>query len=165
MESQPENFENLRRLLALKRHEQPPPGYFEDFSRGVFLRLQEGESSRAIGWDSVTWEAPWLHRLWEALSGKPMLTGAFGVAACALVLGGVLYAERLELPAMANNGVAQAAMNLPGGAPALFNQPLDRPELVSNTNSSIQPNIPSGLFGGVINPELASRPFNSLGGN
>ncbi len=166
MESQPESFENLRRLLALKRHEQPPPGYFDELHQDVLLRLQAGEGAGTAGWESVGWQAPWLERMWESLFGKPVFTGAFGVAACAMVIAGVLYAERAELPGSEQSALVQPALSLPGAAPALvFNQPIAEPQLVGSTNSSIQPTIPSSLFGGTINPELARRPFGSLGGN
>ena len=40
MDPDRQSFEALRRLLALKRHEQPPPGYYEHLRDRVLDRLQ-----------------------------------------------------------------------------------------------------------------------------
>ena len=40
MNAEPENFDQLCRLLKLKRHESPPPRYFNDFSSQVIARIR-----------------------------------------------------------------------------------------------------------------------------
>jgi len=41
------NFESLRRLLAHKRHETPPPGYFNSFSGQIIACIRAGEARAA----------------------------------------------------------------------------------------------------------------------
>ena len=78
------NFESLRRLLALKRHETPPPGYFNRFSGLVVARIRAGEGrSGAEGYFS---EAPWLLKLLRAFEFKPAFAGAFASAVCLLLV-------------------------------------------------------------------------------
>src|SRR5581483_2758723 len=89
MSSQPDNFDPLRRLLALKRHEQPPPGFFDGFSRQVVLRIRTGETG-SEGAASLFWDAPWLQRLWSLFEAKPLFAGALGVAACGVMIAGVI---------------------------------------------------------------------------
>jgi hypothetical protein len=80
----PSNPELLK-LLALKRYEQPPPGYFEDFSFTVIARLQ----AEPLPQDRSLWQAFWsrfeLRPMWGSLA-------ACGLVLCALsffqVLGG-----------------------------------------------------------------------------
>ena len=102
MNSESENFEQLRRLLALKRHEQPPPGYFNNFSRQVIVRIKAGERGEDGAFlDRLLWEAPWLQRLWAAFEAKPILAGVCGVAMCGLLITGVIYSDRTDAPPVA----------------------------------------------------------------
>jgi hypothetical protein len=95
MSEDTENFEQLRRLLALKRHEQPPPGYFNDFSRQVILRIRAGERGGEVTiLEQFSWEAPWLQRIWAALETKPILAGTFGLGLCSLLIAGVVFADK-----------------------------------------------------------------------
>ncbi len=94
MSQDTQDFESLRRLLALKRYEQPPPGYFNNFSIEVIARIKAGEGARESVLERLFWEAPWLQRLWTALETKPIMAGAFGATVCALLVAGVVYSDR-----------------------------------------------------------------------
>jgi len=95
-----ENFEQLRRLLALKRYEQPPPGYFHNFSRQVCARIQDGKHAANSGvFGSLFSNASWLNRFWVSLETQPIFAGVLGMAACALLLTGIVYStEKADTP-------------------------------------------------------------------
>jgi hypothetical protein len=99
MSPEQENFEALRRLLALKRHEQPPPGYFNHFSIQVIRRIQAGERVPDSLLERLFMEAPWFQRMWGILEAKPVLVGAFGAAVCGLMLAGLVYSENVNVAA------------------------------------------------------------------
>jgi hypothetical protein len=97
MSAEQENFENLRRLLALKRHERPPPGYFHDFSRQIIARIHAGEAAASQSWPQRMLErAPWLRNLWDGFGAKPAVAGAFGVGVCSLLVVGLVSSERVD---------------------------------------------------------------------
>src|SRR5579859_7252253 len=74
MSSEQENFEELRRLLALKRHEQPPPGYFEGFSHQVIARIEAGEiSAGQTAMQRLLARLPWFRGVWEGFEAKPLI--------------------------------------------------------------------------------------------
>src|SRR5262249_53885381 len=89
MKPDSEQFHDLRRLLRLKRYEQPPPGYFDRFSRQVMVRIEAGESGEA-----PSFLQSWLPRLWASLGAKPILAGAFGITVCSVLIAGVAYSDR-----------------------------------------------------------------------
>src|SRR5271167_3202673 len=86
------NFESLRRLLAQKRHETPPPGYFNNFSGQITARIRAGEARTSPAANSS--EASWLLKLLQACEFKPAFAGAFASALSLLLVFGIIYAER-----------------------------------------------------------------------
>ena len=87
MSSSPDNFDQLRRMLACKRYEKPPPRYFNHFSDRVIARIEVEESRGRSDW----WR--WLLEKFEA---KPILACAYGIAVSSLVLVGFRLSEILE---------------------------------------------------------------------
>ena len=94
MENENQDFEQLKKLLALKKHEQPPPGYFNKFSGNVISRLRAERAEHANSMHALEKDAPWLLRFWRMLETRPMLAGTFGAAVCGLVLFGIVLAEK-----------------------------------------------------------------------
>jgi hypothetical protein len=94
MNHDPQNFEALRRLLTLKRHEQPPPGYFHAFSREVISRIRAGERAPDHAFESW-FNAPWVRKFWAALETKPAFAGVFGASLCAIMLWAVVSTENI----------------------------------------------------------------------
>jgi len=129
------NFEALRRLMALKRHEEPPPGYFNDFSRQVIARIRAGETDggrEPIG-------SSWWQRLWAALETKPIFAGAFGAGVCAVLISGILNSETSWPTPAVPGALATRTGPAIGDAPLSVAQNTDMPiiEVGSNSISSL----------------------------
>jgi hypothetical protein len=88
-----DDFAELRRLLALKRHEIPPPGYFNGFSREVILRIQAGETGSNSWFGRFSSATPWLQGLYSLFNAKPLAAGAFGVTVCGVLAVGLFSSE------------------------------------------------------------------------
>src|SRR5258707_8760157 len=97
MNTDQENFESLKRLLTLKRHEQPPPGYFSNFSHQVIVQIKAGATGDSpAGLNLMLWEIPLLSRFWASLGKRqPVFAGAFGVVVCSLLVFGVAYSVKV----------------------------------------------------------------------
>ena len=102
------NFESLRRLLVLKRHETPPPGYFNYFSSQVLQRIRAGDPGTSANWaEELFGQAPWLEKLAQVLDVKPVFASAFAGALCLLLFLGIIYAERPDLTLAAGSAGRQ----------------------------------------------------------
>jgi hypothetical protein len=100
--------DELQRMLALKRHETPPPRFFNGFSDKVIDRLDSPE---------LLADQTWWQRL--GLDSKPVLMCASGVAVCGLLVLGIIASLRVERPKPAPRALgddSQFVVALPGNA-------------------------------------------------
>jgi hypothetical protein len=135
----------LGKLLALKRHEPPPPGYFDHFSDKIIARIEAaGLSSRATWWQR-------LFPQWEA---KPVLACAYGLVITGLLAIGVGVSQSLETeeaaaPDLGRPWFAQAPASdaaLPVSVPVAQASLTGQSNLASSVNPVIGGGAPSFLF-------------------
>jgi hypothetical protein len=155
------NFESLRRLLALKRHETPPPGYFNNFSRQVIARIRAGESETSPSLaDQVFGGMPWFLRLLQSFETKPVYAGGFATALCGLLLFGAVMAQRPESISqiILQPTVQDAAPLIASATPTALAQPVN-PMFDNSTNPvvSFSP-APSGQI--PFSPQFANFPVS-----
>ena len=125
-----QNFDSLRRLLALKRHEQPPPGYFDRFPRDVMARIKAGENGGAIGV-----EFSWWGRLLSMFDMKPVFAGAFGTAVCAFLISGVVSSEQTPVVGSVMPSSGDPSLAATVAPPDVSPRSLAEPLMASSTNS------------------------------
>ncbi|HEY5346041.1 MAG TPA: hypothetical protein VIK62_06825 [Verrucomicrobiae bacterium] len=150
------NFDDLKKLLKLKQHEMPPPGYFNHFSGQVVSRIRAGEAGKSQSFtERLQVEAPWAMSIFRIFETRPGLIGGFATSLCLLLVLAVVFAERSEHssqnllaisaePAAASVENSVTAMTAP--APALV-AGSDNSGIVASTNpvTSLQPT--ATLFG------------------
>jgi hypothetical protein len=143
MNAEQENFEQLRKLLAWKRHEAPPPGYFSRFSSNVVDRIKAGEGSKSVDkFELVLMDSPWIQRVFRFLETSQVIVGAWCLAITGLLVTGAICLSRTDSSAP---GLANALPSADGtsaseaSASAFPNSTL----LASSTNGFV-PALPGG---------------------
>ncbi len=141
MNSDPEEFETLRKLMALKRHEQPPPEYLDQLSGRIRTRIERGEGQLNL-WD----------RLSANFSLRPSLAYAFGLTVCgALGLSAVSMVQQEMAQAADTSPGATLRGPAPAGAFASRFKPATPPLHVANwlrnTNPTAETQPQISLFG------------------
>jgi hypothetical protein len=159
------NFESLRRLLVLKRHETPPPGYFNYFSSQVLHRIRAGDTGASANWlEDLFGQAPWAEKLWQVFVVKPVFASAFAGALCLLLFLGIVYAERPEItPQPFLQTAAATTASFAAVSPVSLSQPVDQTGIVSSTSPvlSLQPvGSPFGQQNPLAQPVSFSIPGN-----
>lgn len=159
MEPLPEDRDVVRRLMALKRHETPPPGYFRDFSRQVRRRIEAEEAAAAAsGWRRYL---PFSGRLPEWRSANALIGAGLALLAVTVmflrkpsepVWGGRAQprAAGLNFGALPQNEPSREILEERFRLPAGFAYRLEFVPVTSNA-------IPKGLF---LEPRLPVEPVN-----
>lgn len=85
--SNPDKFQDLQKLLSIKRREQPPRDFFTDLAGNVHTRLATEPADRP---------PTWRQRLGLEDDFKPALPLLFGLCFSSLVGVGLFFATRVE---------------------------------------------------------------------
>ena len=93
MNSDNQNFDELQKLLALKRREQPPQQFFRAFPSEVANRLHDTGPSRPLSWsERYGLDSPF----------RPVWFCGLGALVCGLLAAGTFYALRVSPEEKAN---------------------------------------------------------------
>ncbi len=160
-ENQDQDFEKLQQLLKLKRHESPPPRFFNDFSFQVTARIRAGEGAGKIeNFEDIVAQAPWLHRIWKAIEGKPAVSGLFAAAVCGVLIAGIFYVDNSAptMPGFATNQSAEPADNSDPAAGTLLATTGQGGSSLSPT--AVMPGSSTSLFNNVLALPTAPVSFN-----
>jgi hypothetical protein len=146
MNSDPRTFEGLRRLLVLKRYEQPPPGYFDRFPGEVIARIREYKSA-----EGIEPGVAWLRRLWIALEYRAVFPAAVGAAVCSVLVLGLVRSSGIQASPMAIGKPLDhnpyAPINPPIGIPVA-----ERTAFASSTAGVLPDQHAVGIFQGTLRP-------------
>jgi len=136
MKSDSENFEALRKLIALKRHEIPPPGYFNRLPGSIISRIERGEGQLSF------WE-----RLAANFTVRPAFAYAFALAACG-ALTATVYSGKGRVTDTAYQPTSKPGWRTTSSDEALGFNPAEGPHVATWLGST--------------NPEAASMTLPSL---
>ena len=152
----PVDDQTLAKLLRLKRHEQPPPGYFEDFLR-EFQYRQRMELLRRPAWRIA------LDRI-EAFFSASLTVARFSYATATLAVLCVAGALTFNMVQHPGRSVEASVATLTSGTPASsqFQQPVRVASVpqVASSNATLVPQIriPDALLNAPAQP-MAAREY------
>jgi hypothetical protein len=137
MNAEQDNFQALRKLMTLKRHEQPPPGYFDQLPGRIMAKINTPVETQGF-----------IEQLLTRYILRPAFAFTMGLAVCGMFATGITYSLK------ANPGMMSA-------------QPHVEPWELASSGASTQPIAlhVSGFdaFSGT-NQDIETRPslFNNL---
>jgi hypothetical protein len=146
MSNSEHKFQDVKRLLKLKRHEAPPPGYFNNFSSEVISRIREGETSAVVPLSEKLTGNSWFHNLLHMFDARPGMIGGLATSVCLLVVFGLVLTEHTDNASTSFTAGSQmpqvfAASTQAAPASAPLSDPLASSGITLSTNpvTSLQP--------------------------
>lgn len=145
------NFDALRKLLALKRHELPPPGYFDRLPDRIIDRIAACEDDAPVDW---------FRSLIDHFRLRPAFLGVFSFTLGAFYLLGLGTADRGTPPLEPAWMVDARAVRATRG-PVIW-QPVPEPTMARRVgSSSVAPVIHAGASGSFF-PALRTRTLDRI---
>lgn len=133
-----QDFTKLKQLLAAKRHEQPPPGYFDRLPGQIMAKIERAEAEKA---------RPWWERWFNLPLSKPAVASMYAAMAMTLFLGAAVVGHVFK-----------------SGKQAHAVDPVEKPlpaAMAADTNGTSRP--PAFLVQpGTVLPNGESRETNTL---
>ena len=147
MSEREHNFQEVKRLLKLKRHEVPPPGYFNNFSRNVIAGIHAAENAQNQSlFESLKERSPWLFNILHLFESRPSLIGGAATSLCLLLVFGLVLTDHTDGnpgSMMTANGQPSQffASSTPAAPASSLSDPLSSSGIVLSTNpvTSLQP--------------------------
>jgi hypothetical protein len=155
MKESEQNFDELKQLLKLKRHEIPPPGYFHNFSSDVIAGIRAEQNGGATA--RLNSESSWLTRFMRIFETRPDMVGGMATSVVLLLVFGVVLADHSD---------SDTQNIFTGGASAQVASPLVASSTVSTPSVSNfgGDNSDSGGIAVSTNPITSLQPASSLFG-
>ncbi|MBL9134441.1 MAG: hypothetical protein JNK85_01170 [Verrucomicrobiales bacterium] len=101
-----DEVQRLLRLLAVKRHETPPPGFFDSLPNRILVSIRAGTEMSDRGF----WE-----RLWIRILREPMVAGSYAALGLgAMVFGVSVFQMAIEHESHTGIGMEELATTTPG---------------------------------------------------
>jgi|SRR5665213_909108 len=156
------NFEELKRLLKLKQHEVPSPGYFNRFSGEVIARVRAGEAGDAQGLIDELRQSSWLAGLLRVFQAKPGVIGGVATSLCLMLLIGVVLADRPD--SVPRDLFASSTPAPESASPLVAAVPMvNTSGIAVSTNPVVSLQPVATLFGQQQNPLFQSASFAAPG--
>jgi hypothetical protein len=156
-DNQNQNFEKLQHLLKVKRYEQPPPRFFNDFSGQVTARLRAGETGKLDTFEEAVSQSPWLKQLWRFIEGRPAVSGLFATGVCGLILASSFLSGKMPVqPGLALESEDQSKPVAPGEGSLLATTTAGASGAVTFTSTNPTSVLPGSLFN--LSPNVQAMP-------
>ncbi len=155
MNSEREDFETLRQLLALKRHEVPPPRYFSELPGQIRARIEREPAALSF----------WA-RIFPSVRLSPAVAYSFGLLACATLFFGVAYSlktapDQTAVRPIVDENWPTASSKLASENPRVLNLAPSQLILLASTNPVMDAGALPSLFD---SPQLRMQLINSVPG-
>lgn len=146
MNPEQENFDALRKLLALKKYEQPPPRYFTDLPTQIWARIEREPET-----------IPFWQRFLPNFGLSPAMAYSFGLLACGGLVFGIGYSLSGDSEQTISRPITQGGgFDLLTAQVATGDQP-NRGNDYASTNPVMAPGALPSLFKGF---NLRAEPAN-----